>query len=298
MKPCDDAWAFTADTNISAWLHHMGVPFDVVTDEDLHREGADLLSHYEVVLTGTHPEYASTRMLDGLEQYLARGGRLMYMGGNGFYWRVAFHPDNPAIVELRRTEGRGLAWNSQPGEYYHSFTGEYGGLWRNLGRSPNRLTGVGFVALAGQVGTHYRRQSGGDDPRADFVFRGTTEGAVFGAYGSLGHGAVSQEIDRCNVLRESPRHTLVLASSVEHPPDFVLAPEEAIAPYAPGDRPKLRADMTLFETPAGGAVFSTGSIGFCGALAHNAYDNDVCRIAANVLARFLDPSPLLFPTVE
>jgi N,N-dimethylformamidase len=98
------------------------------------------------------------------------------------------------------------------------------------------------------------------------------------------------------VLRESPRHTLVLASSVEHPPDFVLATEEAIAPYAPDDRPKLRADMTLFETPAGGAVFATGSIGFCGALAHNSYENDVCRIATNVLTRFLDPSPLPFPT--
>jgi N,N-dimethylformamidase len=296
MKPCDDAWAFTADTNITAWLHHLGVPFDVITDEDLHREGADLLAHYDVVITGTHPEYASTPMLDGLEQYLVRGGRLMYMGGNGFYWRVAFHPDNPAIIELRRSEGRGLAWDSQPGEYYHSFTGEYGGLWRNLGRPPNRLVGVGFVALAGQVGTYYRRQPGADDPRANFVFQGTTEGADFGAYGSLGDGAASQEIDRCNVLRESPRHTLVLASSVEHPPDFVLATEEAIAPYAPDDRPKLRADMTLFETPAGGAVFATGSIGFCGALAHNSYENDVCRIATNVLTRFLDPSPLPFPT--
>ena len=54
--------------------------------------------------------------------------------------------------------------------------------------------------------------------------------------------------------------------------------------------------MTFFETAAGGAVFSTGSIGFSGALAYNAYDNDVCRIHTNVLARCLDSSRFPFPS--
>ena len=27
--------------------------------------------------------------------YLARGGRLIYLGGNGFYWRTAFHDTCP-----------------------------------------------------------------------------------------------------------------------------------------------------------------------------------------------------------
>ena len=29
-------------------------------------------------------------MLDALEEWQRNGGRLMYLGGNGFYWRVAF----------------------------------------------------------------------------------------------------------------------------------------------------------------------------------------------------------------
>ena len=33
-------------------------------------------------------------MLDALQAYLDRGGRLMYLGGNGFYWRIAFHPEH------------------------------------------------------------------------------------------------------------------------------------------------------------------------------------------------------------
>ena len=53
----------------------------------------------------------------------------------------------------------------------------------------------------------------------------------------------------------------------------------------------VRADMVFYEVPGGGAVFSTGSIGWFGGLATDGYDNDVARITANVLQRFRDPSP-------
>ena len=42
-------------------------------------------------MTGTHPEYHSTPMWDAMKAWIDRGGRLMYMGGNGWYWRIAFH---------------------------------------------------------------------------------------------------------------------------------------------------------------------------------------------------------------
>jgi N,N-dimethylformamidase len=51
--------------------------------------------------------------------------------------------------------------------------------------------------------------------------------------------------------------------------------------------------MVFFETPAGGAVFSVGSIAYAGALAWNRFDNDVARISRNVLTRFLDDSPFV-----
>ena len=50
-----------------------------------------------------------------------------------------------------------------------------------------------------------------------------------------------------------------------------------------GNDPDVRADMTFFETPSGGAVFSAGSISFAGALSTNSYDNDVARLTGNVL---------------
>lgn len=51
----------------------------------------------------------------------------------------------------------------------------------------------------------------------------------------------------------------------------------------------------FFETPSGGAVFSTGSISYAGAIAHNAFDNDIARITNNVLQRFLDTAPFEYP---
>ena len=54
-----------------------------------------------------------------------------------------------------------------------------------------------------------------------------------------------------------------------------------------------RQDLVFFETPNGGAVFSTGSIAWAGSLAHNGYDNNVSRLTENVLRRFLDSAPFV-----
>lgn len=74
----------------------------------------------------------------------------------------------------------------------------------------------------------------------------------------------------------------------------MVTPEELISNY-PGtdgiESPLVRADMVFFETPNGGAVFSTGSIAWAGALGHNGYDNNVARITGNVLRRFADDTP-------
>jgi N,N-dimethylformamidase len=47
----------------------------------------------------------------------------------------------------------------------------------------------------------------------------------------------------------------------------------------------------FYETPNGGAVFSTSSIAWAGALAHNRYQNNVSRLTENVLRRFLEAAP-------
>ncbi len=60
-------WQFMADTHLVDWFDAKGFDVDIITDHDLHLEGVDLLEPYNVVLTGTHPEYTSVQMLDALE---------------------------------------------------------------------------------------------------------------------------------------------------------------------------------------------------------------------------------------
>ena len=295
MKPKTGTWAFNADTHITAWLHHLDQSFDVITDEDLHLEGAEALAGYRVVITGTHPEYYSTAMRDGLAAWLGAGGRLMYMGGNGFYWRIAYQPDNPAVIEVRRAEDGTRAWIANPGEYYQQFNGEYGGLWRRLGRPPNELVGIGFAAQGFDGGTHYRVQPGVLDPRVDFIIDGVEALDTWGSFGNQGGGAAGEEIDRWDDTLGSPRHAVILASSEHHKPGMLRVKEEFHMTEPLGNDPKVRADMVFFEVPGGGAVFSTGSISYAGSLAHNEYDNEIAKITANVLKRFIDAAPFEYP---
>ena len=295
MKPRNGTWAFAADTHITAWLSAIDEPFDVVTDEDLHLEGVAALAGYRTIITGTHPEYYSSAMHGGLEQWLVAGGRLMYLGGNGFYWRIAHDPENPAIIEVRRAEDGTRAWIAEPGEYYHQFTGEYGGMWRRLGKPPNELVGIGFAAQGFDGGTHYRVQPGALDPRVAFIVDGVEGDEFWGAFGNQGGGAAGEEIDRWDERLGSPPHAVVLASSEGHKPGMLRVKEEFHMTEPLGNDPNVRADMVFFEVPGGGAVFSTGSISYAGSLAHNGYDNNIARLTGNVLRRFLDPESFPMP---
>jgi N,N-dimethylformamidase len=60
----------------------------------------------------------------------------------------------------------------------------------------------------------------------------------------------------------------------------------------PGKREDIiRSDLTFFETPNGGAVFSVGSMNFIGALPVNGYTNVVAKLVVNIVQRFADPKP-------
>ena len=179
-------WGYNADTHLTDWLEAKRLRFDVITDEDLHEEGMDLLKPYRVVLTGTHPEYTSRAMLDAVTGYTDNGGRLMYLGGNGFYWNTVYHPTLPGIVELRRAESGTRTSMCDPGEYFHSFTGELGGLWRFLDRPPNRLVGTGFTAEGFNFCGYYRRTRDSFNKRVRFIFDGIDKKELIGDFGLIG----------------------------------------------------------------------------------------------------------------
>jgi N,N-dimethylformamidase len=286
-------WQYNADTHLFDWLDHQRIDYEVITDEDLHNEGVALIKDYRVILTGTHPEYHSTAMWDAMNSWLGAGGRLMYLGANGWYWRVAFHKELPGVIEVRRAEDGIRTWAAEPGEYYHSFSGEFGGLWRRIGRPPNLICGVGFIAQGFDVCSYYRRAPDADNPRAAFIFKDVPDQTI-GNFGLIGGGAAGLELDCITTDLGSPPNTLRLASSEDHSALVMLVNEEfgVVPANIGGDQnDRVRADLAFAETASGGAVFAVSSIAWCGSLSHNGYDNNVSRITANVLRRFMQTEP-------
>ena len=288
-------WQFNADTHIIDWLESLGYDYDVITDEDLHNDGLSALEQYNVVLSGSHPEYHSTQMWDAMNAYQQRGGRLMYLGGNGWYWRIAYHQDVPGVMEVRRAEGGIRAWEARTGEYYHSFSGEYGGLWRRNGRAPQQIVGTGFTAQGFDISSYYARQPDSFKKDVRWIMEGIAKDEKIGDFGLIGGGAAGLELDRADRALGTPPGARVLASSEDHTDIYLIVCEELLITY-PGlgghENHLVRADIVYYPTSNGGAVFSTGSIAWGGSLSHNNYKNNVSVMTKNVLDRFASGKPL------
>jgi N,N-dimethylformamidase beta subunit-like protein/concanavalin A-like lectin/glucanase superfamily protein len=276
-----------ADLYLIDWLETKGFPFEVATDFEVHAHGVDFLHRYAVVLTGSHPEYCTYEMLSALESYVGTNGRLMYLGGNGFYWVTTVHRERPDVIEVRRGYGGTRPWESEPGEAHHSTTGELGGHWRRRGRIPNRLTGVGMAAEgADGRSVGYRRLEGSFDPRANFIFEGIDANEVIGNFGLVMGGAVGDEVDRADHALGTPGEAIVLATSDGPLSYYSVVLEDRISWRSARQPGEARADMVYIPNPSGGAVFSVGSMSWLGSLSHNHYRNNVSRITENVLRRF------------
>ncbi len=264
----------------------------------MHAEGAELLSRYLVVLTGQHPEYHTVQTLEASRDYIAGGGRFMYLGGNGFYWKVVPHGDGPWALEIRRAEGGIRLWETLPGESYHAFDGTYGGLWRRLGRAPQQLVGVGFSTQGEYNSYPYTFLDAIHDPRVAFMREGmdgvAEPGVVFGERGLMGGGGAGHELDRADIGLGTPHHALVVGRAVVTDPTFQPVNEERRDHTWPAPREAIiRSDITFFEAPNGGAVFSVGSMDFIGTLPIDGYTSTAAKLITNVIRRFADPA--LFP---
>ena len=286
------------DLELLGWLDAEKIDYEVITDDDLHRLGLSALARFRAVVTGSHPEYWSPDMLQGLDDYLQTGGRLAYLGGNGFYWVTVCPPGRTDIVEVRRGFVGTRSWESAPGEEYHAFTGERGGLWRLRGWPPQRLTGVGMTAQGFDGSLPYRWHITADNDVAGFIAAGIDTSRPLGDAGSVLGGAAGFEIDRLDVSLGTPRQAVLVARADGFSDGYQGVVEDVrISDSLQGGTVStlVRSDVVFFPTPSGGAVFSVGSIAWCGSLGVNGGDNDVARVTRNVLVRFGDPSPFVAP---
>lgn len=285
---------FVEDTHISSFLEAKGYDYDIITDEIIHEEGVGLLNNYPVVITATHPEYPSGKIYNAVQQYTQEGGRLINLGGNGFFWSTDLHPSNSNILESRNFAALG--------ERYHE-GGKRGGLTIEIGKSPWSVFGVHCNGMVFEGSSPYTKTNDAENPRAAWIFDGTTEGDVFGEYGldQVRGGAAGFEVDGADFTKGTPRNALVLAEANDfrgEVEDIILSQLPLAIYYHPseGGESIAKASMTFFETPDGGAVFSTGSITWISSTLENDYQNDVAIITKNVIDRFLDPKS--FPKVK
>jgi len=290
MKPGALTYNFPADTHVTAFLENFGFDYDVITDELVDEEGADLLKQYDVIITSTHPEYATVKIVNAIGDFTADGGRFMYIGGNGYFWSVGQHAALPGVMESRNFFDIADRYLSN---------GNRGGLMIETGMQPGAIVGVETSAMIFNGSSPYRRLPDAENPRSAWIFEGTSEGDVFGDYGiDRVHGAAAGfEVDKFNPGNGVPRHALNLATS-EPLKEKIEEVKTSTAPiavfYTPATPPGHgRADLVFFETPNHGAVFATGSITWMSSTLENNYNNDVATITRNVLRRFMDPAPFI-----
>lgn len=280
------AHTVAADLMLTGGLQAIGFEHDVLADRQLHQHGAALLARYRCIVVGPHPEYTTAAMRDAFDAYLDQGGRIVYLGGNGFYWVTSLDPARPHLMEVRKggLGEVGPEFKSLPGQAQHQTTLEDGGFWSERGRPPRALTGVEFVAnghVDGRGVRGFERLPAAADPRYAWVFAGVDENPL-GAYGANLGSAVGYEMDAVlpwswSDARLAP---VVLARCAD---DTLYGPR--LIPVAPV------ADIALRVLPDGGATFAAGSVTWSGSLAENGFANGVARVTANVLRRFLDTPP-------
>jgi hypothetical protein len=247
-----------AEWRFLAWLEREGFPYDFYSEHQLHT-GELELDAYKLVVVSVHPEYYSRAMYMRLKDWVyARGGRLMYLGGNGLNCEIEFVDDSRMRFHtqlLGAPGGVGARDADNPEIHYES-------RFHRRVESEANLVGVVFMETGIMTAAPYQVVDG-----SHWVFAGTGlhNGDTFGAaslHERIPGGASGHETDK--VSPSSPANTVLLAKG--------LNSEEG------------GAHMVYYETDSGGAVFSVGSITYPACVL---VDSAISRITANVISRFL-----------
>jgi N,N-dimethylformamidase len=160
-----------------------------------------------------------------------------------------------------------------------------------LGLAPHAVVGIGFASQGWGGGRGYRRMPDSFDPRVASFFDGIGKDEIVGNFGIVMDGAAGDEVDRMDYGLGTPTHTLRLATSLPFPDQYQLAVDDVrnLTPTFGGSQTDLvRADMTWFDLPGGGEVFSVGSVSWPAAMGWNGGDNNVDLLCTNVLKRLLE----------
>ncbi len=239
-----------AEWRFFGWLEREGFDYDLYAETQFHFDQLPL-DEYKVLIITTHPEYWSSKMYFDLKKWVfERGGRLMYLGGNGINCDVEFLDEQTCIY--RNEDVRKLR-NESPYESRFYLRHE----------DESNLLGVSYTATGIMTAAPYEVID-----ESHWVFEGTAlrNGQEFGhasQHERIPGGASGHETDK--ITPSSPANTKLLAKGKN--------PDEG------------GAQMVIHEPGQGAAAFSVGSINWPTSVL---VDENVSRITSNVIRRFTE----------
>ena len=238
-----------AEWRLFGWLEREGFDYDLYSETQFHF-GTLNLDDYRLLMISTHPEYWSADMYFRLKEWVfERGGRLMYLGGNGLNCDVEFVDEQTCIY--RNGDDRQLRDTSNGFE----------SRFHQRQESEANLLGVVYDARGIMTAAPYRVI---DDSHWVFDGTGLKNGNLFGTecqHERVPGGASGHETDKRSP--SSPANTHLLAQGLNDDGGG--------------------AEMVIHEPGNGAAVFSAGSICWPSSLL---VDDGVSKITANVVRRF------------
>jgi len=237
-----------AEWRMFGWLEREGFAYDLYSETQFHFGTLDL-DRYRLLVIGVHPEYWSRAMYDRLKSWVfQRGGRLMYLGGNGLNCEVEFLDEQTCVY--RNEDARKLK-------------APYESRFHRRHESEANLLGVVYDDRGIMTAAPYEVV---DETHWAFADTGLGKGDIFGTHCQhrrVPGGASGHETDK--ISASSPADTRLLAQGL--------------------NADSGGAHMTIHELSGGGAVFSTGSICWVSSLL---VDDHVSTITANVARRFVE----------
>jgi hypothetical protein len=138
------------------WLQATGKAVDYLSDAELnHASGRELARDYALIVFPGHHEYVTRHEYDAVTEFRNRGGNLMFLSANNFFWEVRRHGD--VITKTQR--------------------------WREMGRPEAALIGVQY--RANDRGTHRGRWQVRGAGSLPWLFAGTNlrNGSLFSSAG-------------------------------------------------------------------------------------------------------------------
>lgn len=246
-----------AEWRLLGWLEEAGYNYDLFAEHQLHSGVLDL-DKYKVLIISVHPEYWSKDMYLKVKSWVhERGGRFMYLGGNGLNCEIEFLDDATMWVKsFQPSEGGSIGFTDpDTGEWKES-------RFHRSVESEGNLTGVVTTDAGIMTAAPFKVLK--DD---HWVYAGTNlkNGDLFGTeslHERIHGGASGHETDKLSAY--APKETVHLAKGIN---------------VEDGG-----ADMLVYELGNGGKVFSVGSITWVASLFPDPF---VPAITKNVIDRFL-----------